>query len=327
MWRVMMTFLIPLPLVLLIGAAFIYIEHEKHRVAQKAFGEDELTITEFAKVRLTSILQTRVRKEEISKIDVAIAMPQAPEGWMRTRYVADHGTAITGSPYEKSLVVKDTEKSLQDDFLKVRKYQKDKMAYTYSRGDQHLAVRIKIVAVTDSTTLEGKLTQSITNVAPSLAAVKEKPENPIVLILGDTPVRLLPQISQDYLSGEERRVRYQRYRGRIGGRLEILAFGNVTPVDARAILGGIDHTMLAGYVDRIEQAVVVADATQTGQSEPDQDTPSADAAEAKAPVSKAEETSWLASLSGLARGSDKPAEVVRLKCSRTSAGFKRCAQE
>lgn len=249
--RSILTLLIPVPLILFgLGAAF-FIEYQKHRVSIETFGGQQLSPTEYVKLRVDNYRQISKAQAAVAEIDIRDSLPEASEGWTRTRYEVAHGEKITGETFKPSMIVKDTEKSIQDDFRSVKKRQKDAVTASYVKGDEIVSIKIRAVPMIDTSTLEGQVAQRMSEHA---GLVEDLQRHAVFTVAGGIEFKLLPQISKHYISSETRPVTYRRFEGGIGKQLDIFVFSNASDTAVLDVIQGIDFATLKAFA-KISEAV------------------------------------------------------------------------
>jgi len=315
MKRAILTLLIPMPLVLMVLGFVFYLEYQKHLVAQQALGGVKLSPYEYAQMRYAKIVQKNAARAARKEFDVQGTLPPAPEGWEVQRYDVAHGIKITGEPFKASAVVKDTEKSIQDDFRSVRKYQKDAAAVSYTSGDDIVALRIRVLKAVDPVSLEGQIAQRMQAVAIAIGGPREP--DPVFMVAAGIPIHVLPQISRHIISGNEKPVSYRRFEGKLGKYLSVFVFTNADDAAVEQVLQGIDYAALKSYANIV------------GTGAPVQGTNPVNVAAAPQVADGDEDPSWLNRLvdrfnSG---GSSQKADAPKRMTCTVQNGYKRCFHE
>lgn len=251
--RSILTLMIPVPLIVFGLCAAFFIEYQKHQAGVAAFGGQKLTPTQYVKLRVDTYREQSEAKAAVAEIDIRYSLPAAPEGWTRGSYEVAHGEQITGVSFKPSAVSKDTEKSIQDSFRAVKSGQKDAVTASYTKGDQIIAVKIRAIPTIDTTTLEGKLAERVSQMAVDL---EDETPVPDFTIADDIAFKQLPQISRDIISGETQPVGYRRFEGGIGEQLTIMIFSNANDAAILDIIHGIDYAALKEFA-QISKAIAV----------------------------------------------------------------------
>lgn len=345
--RSILTLLIPVPLILFGLCAAFFIEYQKHQVGVAAFGGEKLSPVQYVKLRIENYRLTSGARAAVAEFNFRDSLPAAPEGWAQERYDTSHGVAITGTLFEPSAVVKDTEKSIQDAFTAVRKHQKDAATASYIKDDQIVSIKIKAVPMIDGTTLEGKLAKAISQTV--IADPNQEPD-PVFAVAGGIEFKQLPQVSTHIASRETRPVSYRRFEGTLGTHLNIFVFSNADDKAIFDVIQGVDYAALKDFANITQVIAAQADPSLGIQATPEQvraaiaqtddlpDTPAettapapqaaevAQASTAQAAVTAVTKVSFRDRLKSLlgggesAQDADKPRKMV---CSRDQ-GFKRC---
>jgi len=238
-------------------SAVAVLEYQKHKLGAQAFDTQELGPLEYIRNRFAAFQKDRAAQSAMREMNIANALPPAPEGWTRTAYEVTHGEAITGAIFEPSMVVKDTEKSIQDAFRLVQRKPRSGAVASYINGAQVVSLKITKLEAPDPTRLEGALAIRMNAVVDGTT-----PSNPAWATVSGTQYEQLPQRSLHYISREERPVEYRRFEGNFGALFEIFAFTNADDAAVKAVLEGVNYTLLEDYVRATltAQGVVVSDA-------------------------------------------------------------------
>ena len=318
--------LVPIFLAFIGLGAVAVMEYQKHKMGAKSFGTEELGPMEYIRDRYAAFKTKRAVEAAVRELSIAKALPAAAEGWTRAEYEVAHGVAITGVTFEPSAVVKDTEKSIQDAFRFVQRKKREGAVASYLNGAQIVSLKIRQVKAPDPTTLEGGLAVRMGAVADGL----KEPQNAFAVI-EDTQYVLLPQLSKNYFSQDVRPVSYRRIEGNYGGLFDIFVFTNADDAAVRAVLEGVDYTLLEDYLRATVMAQNLSNpaAAQQVASEPETEADTAATQQAEtAPEGAEGSTSLLEKLGDLfaSRGSDdaEEEERIRMICT-TQRGFKHCA--
>ena len=224
-------------------SAVTYVEYQKHKLGAQAFDTEELGPVDYIRARFAAYQEKRAVAAAVRDMSIALALPAAPEGWERAKYEVAHGEAITGATFEPSAIVKDTEKSIQDEFRLVQRKKRLGAAASYIKGDQIVALRIRKRETLDAASLAGGLAIRMNETAEGITQ-----PNPVWHSVGATQFELLPQQSEHYFSGENTPVSYRRMEGNFGTLFDIFVFTNADDAAVRAVLEQVDYALLEDYV-------------------------------------------------------------------------------
>lgn len=267
--------LIPVFMAFIGLGAVAVLEYQKHKLGTQAFGTEELGPMDYIRNRVAAFQKDRGVKAAVRDMNIADALPDAPQGWTRVEYQIAHGEAITGVTFEPSAIAKDTEKSIQDAFRFVQRKQRGGAAASYLNGDQIVALKIKKLDIPDGTSLEGALAIRMDAVADGLAPTTQDWGT-----VSGTQYKLLPQKSRNYFSSKERPVTYRRVEGNFGALFDVFVFTNANDDAVKAVLEGVDYALLEDFV----RATLMAQGVAASEQAPNAEAPPRDAAALPAEV-------------------------------------------
>ena len=246
--------LIPIFMAFIGLGAVAVLEYQKHKLGAQAFGTEELGPMDYIRNRVAAYQKDRAVKAAVRDMNIADALPDAPQGWTRAEYQIAHGEAITGVTFEPSAIAKDTEKSIQDRFRFVQRKKRLGAAASYLNGDQIVALKIRKRDIPDGTSLEGALAIRMGAVADTFPPTARDWGT-----VSGTQYKLLPQKSRNFFNNQERPVTYRRVEGNFGALFDVFVFTNANDDAVKAVLEGVDYALLEDFV----RATLMAQGVET----------------------------------------------------------------
>lgn len=183
-------------------------------------------------------------------VDLAAALPPAPQGWVRRDYATADGTRITGTEVRMTGLVSTTTNATLVDFEQAEARRMGARA-TYVQGDTLVALRMvgdvdRIRAVEDAIHAGAY--------RPDLA-----PVSGTIVTLAGVPIVAEPRVDQNLITNEITRVDHGSFVIDLDGMIEIEVLTNGTAEDALVVLSGIDLATLRDALSGADQRLAATD--------------------------------------------------------------------